>query len=120
MSLAFPSEIIPRYSRATGCSGSYKMSIADSTISVTTDANYKRTRPRTTRMIRSWTFAYNALTDEKYDALVAFFETVGKFQSFTFTNPIDDKDYTVRFTSDFSFQYVAPNGWQGSLTFEEV
>lgn len=117
--MRFPSDIIPRYPRATGCSGSYKMSVADSTVTTTTDANYKHTRPRTTRMVRSWTFSYNALSDEQYGRLVSFFEAVGRFKSFTLSNPIDGRDHEVRFTSGFTFQYASA-GWQGTLTFEEV
>lgn len=118
--LNFP-DIEPNIASADSCGDSYKMSIADSTISTTTDANYKHTRPRTTRMIRTWSFAWVALSDEDYASLTNFFLQVGTFQSFSWANWIDDKTYAVRFADKLTdWQHVHPYGWTGTLKFEEV
>lgn len=97
------------------------MSIKDSTISTTTDAHYKQTRPRTTRMVAVWSFSWVALSDEDFSSITDFFRKVGTFQKFEFKNPIDGKLCIVRFAEPMTnWQYVHPYGWQGSLKFEEV
>lgn len=119
--LSFPDIIEPNISSADGCGDSYKISIADSTISTTTDANYKHTRPRTTRMIHTWTFSWVGMSDADYNLLQVFFETVGTFQSFSWVCPINGVAYSVRFASAFNdWQHDYPYGWHGSLKFEEV
>ena len=118
--LSFP-DIEPNISAADSCGDSYKMSIKDSTISTTTDANYKQTRPRTTRMIVMWSFSWVALSDDDFSRITDFFRKVGTFQKFEFKNPIDGKLCIVRFAELLTnWQYVHPYGWQGSLIFEEV
>ena len=118
--LSFP-DIEPNISAADSCGDSYKMSIKDSTISTTTDANYKQTRPRTTRMIVTWSFSWVALSDDDFFRITDFFRKVGTFQKFEFKNPIDGKLCIVRFAEPLTnWQYVHPYGWQGSLKFEEV
>ena len=97
------------------------MSIKDSTISTTTDAHYKQTRPRTTRMVAVWSFSWVALSDDDFFRITDFFRKVGTFQKFEFKNPIDGKLCIVRFAEPLTnWQYVHPYGWQGSLKFEEV
>lgn len=118
--LTFP-DIEPNISAASGCGDSYKMSIKDSTVSTTTDANYKHTRPRATRMLTAWSFSWVALSDDDFNAVTTFFRKVGTFQKFLFKNPMDGTVYTVRFAEALTdWQYVFPYGWQGSLKFEEV
>ena len=118
--LSFP-DIEPNISAADSCGDSYKVSIKDSTISTTTDANYKQTRPRTTRMIVTWSFSWVALSEEDFSSITDFFRKVGTFQKFEFKNPIDGKLCIVRFAEPMTnWQYVHPYGWQGSLKFEEV
>lgn len=118
--LSFP-DIEPNISAADSCGDSYKMSIKDSTVSTTTDANYKQTRPRTTRMVAVWSFSWVALSDEDFSRIADFFRKVGTFQKFEFKNPIDGKLCIVRFAEPMTnWQYVHPYGWQGSLKFEEV
>ena len=63
-SYIFPDIGEPNISSAANTGDSYKVKSQDSTISTTSDANYKKTRPRTTRMVRKWTFAWNCRTDE--------------------------------------------------------
>lgn len=116
----FPDIGEPNISSATGSGDSYKVKSQDSTISTTSDANYKKTRPRTTRMIRTWTFAWVAMSDEKYSLLMDFWNHVGTFQQFEWQNPIDGETYVVRFAEPFEWQENFPYGWQGTLKFEEV
>lgn len=118
--LVFP-DIEPNISSANGCGDSYKMSIKDSAVSTVTDGNYKMTRPRTTRMLAAWSFSWVALSDEEFKKIDDFFRKVGTFQKFLFNNPMDGKEYTVRFSEPLTdWQYVHPYGWQGKLGFEEV
>ena len=117
--LNFPG-IEPNIASADNCGDSYKMTIKDSTISTSTDANYKHTRPRTTRMIREFTFSWVALSDADYLLLTDFYMQVGTFQAFAWVNPMDDQTYTVRFSENLDWQHIYPYGWTGSLKFEEV
>nr|DAH62229.1 MAG TPA: minor tail protein [Caudoviricetes sp.] len=111
----------PRIPWSTNAGDSYKLSIQDSTITTTSDANYKHTRPRTTRMIHTWTFAWTRVTAADFAKLQAFWLQVGTFQQFAWKNWMDGKTYSVRFsTSPFSWQEDYPHGWQGTLAFEEV
>lgn len=117
--LTFPA-LEPNISTATNCAESYTENVQDSAITTTTDANYKITRPRTTKMLKSWSFSWVALSDTDYATINEFWQKVGTFEMFNWVNPIDGKVYIVRFTEAFSFQYVHPAGWQGTLKFEEV
>lgn len=116
--LTFP-DIEPVLPEAASGGSSYTEDIQDSTITTTTDANYKHTRPRTTRMIGKWSCAWNSLSDEEYKTIMDFFRQVGKFQSFNWKNWIDGKTYTVRISDKSTWQQYS-NGWQGTITFEEV
>ena len=118
--LTFPNIKPPGTSVATNCSGSFKETMQESSIITTTDANYKKTRPRATRMPAAWTFSWIAMSDADFKKVRDFFLAVGKHTSFLWTNPIDDAVHTVRITSEWSWQYNYPIGWQGSLSFEEV
>jgi len=111
----------PKVPKTSGCGNSYKMSVKDSTITTETDANYKLTRPRTTRMRRTWMFAWKAVSAEDMKRLLNFFTKVGTFDSFILRNWIDGRDYEVRFAEPLQdWQEDYPIGWYGSLKFEEV
>lgn len=110
----------PNTMNGTGTGDSYKLASQDSTISTTSDANYKHTRPRTTRMIRTWTYAWNCVKPDVFAKLMSFWNQVGTFQQFEWTDPMDNETHIVRFAEPFEWQYNDPNGWQGTLKFEEV
>ena len=78
--LSFP-DIEPNISAADSCGDSYKMSIKDSTISTTTDAHYKQTRPRTTRMVAVWSFSWVALSDDDFSRITDFLGRLVPFRS---------------------------------------
>lgn len=117
--ITFPDIGEPQLSVASNCGSSYTVAIQDSTISTTSDANYKHTRPRTTKMITTWTYSWNTLTEEQKEALVAFFKKVGTFQDFLFTDYETGATHTVRFAEALTYQYVYPR-YQVTLKFEEV
>lgn len=116
----FPTIQKPKIPYASNAGDSYKESIQDSTITITSDANYKHTRPRTTRMIHSWTYVWTALSKSDYARLKSFWEQVGTFQSFEWAEPDTGEKHIVRFSGTFEWQENYPVGYQGKLTFEEV
>lgn len=117
--LTFPDVGEPNLSTASGCGSSYTVAVQDSTISTTSDANYKHTRPRTTKMITTWTYAWNTLTEEQKETLVSFFKQVGTFQEFNFTDWETGAAHVVRFAEPLTYQFVYPR-YQVTLKFEEV
>lgn len=116
--LIFP-DIEPNLASASNSGSSYKEEWVDSTIESTTDALYKKTRPRTTRTIRRWSFSWVGLEDEKYRKITDFYQQVTTAQQFLFLNPIDGNTYTVRIKEMSAWQWYV-YGWQGSIVFEEV
>lgn len=119
--LTFPTAIEPpNIPDAANSGSSFTKTMTDSTISTTTDAIYKKTRPRTSRVIRAWTFSWVGLSEDDFALIDAFWQSVRTSDEFSWTNWIDNKTYVVRFTGANSWQYRHPYGWQGSFTFEEV
>lgn len=110
----------PNIASVSGAGDSYKDKLQDSTISVTSDANYKKTRPRTTRMIETWTYAWVAVSAADYAKLKSFFRQVGTFQQFEWTDWNSGETHVVRFADVLEWQENFPIGWQGALKFEEV
>lgn len=110
----------PNLPTASNSGDSYKFKLNDSTVSTTSDANYKKTRPRTTRMTGTWTYVWVGVTTDQYKTLEAFLRKVGTFQQFEWTNWNDDEKYVVRFAEMPEWQENYPYGWQGTLKFEEV
>lgn len=123
MAYVFPTDFPePNIASASGTGESYKFKSEDAMVSTTTDALYKQTRPRATRRVRTWTYAWNCITDADFAKLKTFWDSVGRYQAFSWTNPNDGNTYTVRFATglDKEWQENYPFGWQGSLAFEEV
>lgn len=111
----FPPPVVPETE-----SGSFKEDFPDSTISVKTDANYKQTRPRATRMPGTWTYFFRAVSNDDYAKLTAFWNEVhGTAGMFYWIEPISGETKIVRFTAKGDWQLYC-EGWRGSLSFEEV
>lgn len=110
----------PNIASTSGAGDSYKDKLQDSTISVTSDANYKKTRPRTTRMVETWTYAWVGVSKADFDKLKNFFRQVGTYQQFAWTDWNTDTAHVVRFIEALEWQENHPYGWQGVLKFEEV
>ena len=117
--LKFPDIGRPKLPTASNGGSSHLVSVQDSTITTTSDANYKHTRPRTTRMIRTYTFTWNAVSEENMKKLLDFYRKVGTFQSFSFTDWDMNETHTARFADALSYQYSYP-GYRFTLKFEEV
>ena len=98
--LKFPDIGRPKLPTASNSGSSHLVSVQDSTIATTSDAGYKHTRPRTTRMIRTYTFTWNAVPEELMKKLL-------------------EETHTVRFSEPLSYQYSYP-GYRFTLKFEEV
>lgn len=118
----FPADQLqaPVIPRASDSGTTYAHEKADSTIESKVDASYKLTRPRSTRVINSFTYTWTMLTDAEYAILCAFWDQVRKSEAFLFTDYENGQTYTVRFANDFSFIYDHPVGWRGTLKLEEV
>ncbi|EHG22295.1 hypothetical protein HMPREF9334_00331 [Selenomonas infelix ATCC 43532] len=117
--IKFPDIGHPCLPTSSGSGSSHTVNVQDSTISTTSDANYKHTRPRTTRMIRTWTFAWNGVPEVLMKKLLAFYRQVGTFQAFSFTDWNMGETHTVRFAEALSYQFNYP-GYSFTLKFEEV
>lgn len=114
----FPEPVIPETD-----SSSFKEDFKDSTISTTTDANYKITRPRASRMPGSWSYTYRGVTEEQYFALIDFWRlvngTAGMFYFTPYEGPYKGIQKIVRFSAKGDWQPYY-EGYRGSLSFEEV
>lgn len=86
------------------------------------------TRPRYTRMTRSWDLKWAAMTHADYLLLMAHYEAMlGGSSSFTWTCEIDGKSKTVRFGSEIKPEVhtwqddgQTPKYWSVEVTLEEV
>lgn len=118
----FPTNIPePKIPYASDAGDTYNGTISDSTISSTTDANYKVTRPRTTRVVRTWTYTWTMLSADDFNIIRDFWLSVRTSEMFQFTDYDDGKEYTVRFTGKFAYtNKLPPDGYVVSLAFEEV
>ena len=117
--IKFPDIGNPCVPTASNSGSSHLVHVQDSTISTTSDANYKHTRPRTTRMVRTWTFTWIAVPEAKLKKLLDFYRRVGTFQSFSFVDWDLKETHTVRFAEALSYQFSYP-GYRFTLKFEEV
>jgi len=95
----FPTTPIPRI----GSSGTTQFLVINSQF----EGNFSQTRRAATRGRKMFTLKFNAVTDAEFATLEAFFDAnVGG--SFTWTNPRDSVEYTVRFGKDslpFTYSY---------------
>lgn len=99
---------------------SYAEDFPDSTISTTTDAKYKITRPRASRMPGTWDYSWVALPPGDYNKLIAFWKEVnGTAGMFLWTEYVSGEQKTVRFSAKGKWKQYA-RGWNGNLSFEEV
>jgi hypothetical protein len=114
----FPDITLPVIPEAAN--NSFQEDFPDSTISSTTDAKYKITRPRATRMPGAWDYSWVGLSSMEYAALVLFWKQVnGTAGMFLWKEPISGQQKIVRFSAKGKWtQYH--EGWRGSLSFEEV
>lgn len=91
------------------------------------EGGYVLTRPRYTRMPRSWGLVWEAMTHAHYLLLMAFWEAKsGGSTSFTWDCVTDDTETTVRFAEAPDAKVVVwastglPKLWAVSVKLEEV
>jgi hypothetical protein len=94
----------------------------DPTIRSRSVAGYLKTRPRASRVPSQFKGAYLPLTDTDRATLEEFEESVGVGStSFTWTNPADDVEYTVRFKEPVRYMPIGTkNHWKAEMTLVEV
>lgn len=72
--------------------------------------------------LREWNLTFENRTFEEMEDVQEFFEgKFGMLSAFTWTNPNDDEEYTVRFKEDtFAFRRKGYNLYDYSVSFIEV
>jgi len=91
----------------------------DTTLISDTEADYIRSRSRTSRVIRRRSVRYNRMTGTSFATIETFFVTTvkGSADTFVWADPITATSLTVRFVKD-SFRPEKLSTGQYNLTFE--
>ena len=90
------------------------------------EAGYVQTRAKFTRARKRFILKWSMLSASQFATLQTFFEetAVGAANNFTWTHPISDVEYDVRFKEDeLKFNLTTPGEtgfYQGSFTLEQV
>jgi hypothetical protein len=94
----------------------------DPTIRARSEGGYTKTRPRTTRIPMQWKVRYGYLSAADKSTLQAFENTVKVgSDAFTWTNPVDGLQKTVRFKEPVKYVPVGTkNYWRADFILEEV
>lgn len=89
-------------------SSQYDLELEDNTIRSKSEAGYVFTRKRSTRRPRRhFKTGFTSINEADKALLVSFYDSVGGGSSiFTWTDPTDDTEYSVRFVSNLKFDYV--------------
>lgn len=98
-------------------------SALDPAIRSETEGGYTQTRPRFTRIRGKWSISYLYLPVADKNTLKSFERNTvrGGSDSFTWTNPADGVQYTVRFLGTVKYKMsVNKNLWDISFVLEEV
>lgn len=91
---------IPSFPTLAASFQSFPQQPIDDTISSQSEAGYKQTRPRFTRVIMTYGPIKMIVGDADKDALVSFHNTVRGSTIFTITHPATSTVLNVRFKSD--------------------
>ena len=93
--------------------GSFDDTMAhDPTIRSQSEGGYVTSRARFTRISRAWTVKYEWMTKVNKTTIKAFEDArVGGSESFTWTNPADSANYTVRFLGLVRYTPHAHTNW---------
>ena len=93
----------------------------DPTISSTFENGMEQTRPRFTRLRRSWTLKWTFMLNEDRDTLMTFWNTTsGGSVEFIWTNPTDEQTYTVRFSGPPKENWINDRGWEIEISLKEM
>jgi phage-related protein len=84
--------------------------------------NNEQRRTKWVAPSRMWKLGFKNRTKTEIDTVKTFFATkLGAYNTFTWTNPNDSTQYTVRFGDDeFSYDMVSYQVYSYELTFIEV
>ena len=95
----------------------------DPTLRSPTEAGYKMTRAKFTRIPKKWTFFYPALSATDKGSLDTFQLTTVRVgaDSFSWTNPSNTTSYTVRLAAPIVFRGVTGKPvWSAQIELEQV
>lgn len=100
----------------------YKPIEVNNTISSPFEAGYKQTRPRFTRVPKSYRFSWNAMSDADVALLKTLWDSVNCHTAFTWTQLLSGATKTVRFASppEWEKNGELPFHWSVEVTLEEV
>jgi len=92
------------------------------TLVSTFENGVEQRRKKRTRQDKSWRLTFKNRTQAEKNQILAFFQSkYGQYSSFTWTNPEDSTEYTVRFNSDkLSVTRNAYNIYSIEIEFKEV
>ena len=112
--LSFPDVTAPEYP--------LKESVEDNLIKSAMENGVVKTRPRFTKVRRSFELEWSLLNDDSKDALEQFFLSKTKCGSlpFKWPHPYSEKSYVVRFDGPPSFSLKMKDYWQVSIKLQEV
>jgi phage-related protein len=80
-----------------------------------------QTRPRYTRMRRTWQLSWAYMNGPDYRALRAFFEQMrGGSLNFNWTHPAENSVFDVRFRGEMQADEQSYDYWSVSCTLEQV
>lgn len=80
-----------------------------------------QTRPRYTRLRRTWILTWANLNGSDYRTLRNFYVAKkGGSLSFIWPNPIETENFTVRFNGEIAGKHTEMDFWSVSLKLEEV
>lgn len=98
-----------------------KEQIINSAISSPFENGMVQVRPRFTRDRRRWSINYKALTEAEKIIVKNFYLSVsGGSYYFTWVNPMDNSEHTVRFVSDLDIVQITGNYYTLSFDLEEL
>lgn len=101
---------------------------ADPALRSKSDGGYTMTRPRYTRVPRTWELKWPAMSHADYQTFSTFYTgtAIGGSVSFSWTCPTDGAAKTVRFAAEPKAEIIAwtsagtPRLWAVGVTLEEV
>ncbi len=93
----------------------------DNTIRSPFEAGYEQTRPRYTRMRKTFTLKYEFLMNSDKTTLENFYyQMKGGAGSFNWTHPITNDTYIVRFAEPLKFENPLLNYWNVEIKLRQV
>jgi phage-related protein len=93
----------------------------DPTITTPFENGMEQTRPRFTKLRKSWTLKWNSMLNADRDTLAAFWILAfGGSTEFTWTNPYDSQTYTVRFSGQIRETWINDRAWQIEISLKQI